>query len=142
MIGRSLPLEVDSTSNSTAVEVSFQESIINAIDNDALLDPTTMPEVITVQYLNGTYNSYIKSITTSQYLVTFRTISLDYRILRRKRRLHQSHISMRWKLQMSCRCLHLCNITKVTANSDNFSVLILFSAMTLASYKISKHYKN
>lgn len=63
VIDGALTLEVDGSSSSTAAEESIRESIIIAMDNDDLLNPTAMPEVIDVQYLDKTYNDYLKNTT-------------------------------------------------------------------------------
>ena len=63
VIDGALTAEVDSSSNSTTAEESIRESIASAMDNNYLLDSSAMPEVIDVQYLNKTYEEYIKSTT-------------------------------------------------------------------------------
>ncbi|KAL3795022.1 hypothetical protein HJC23_006343 [Cyclotella cryptica] len=59
VIDGALTLYLHGASNSSAAEEAARESIINAMDNDDLLDSNNIPEVIEVQYLGKTYNEYI-----------------------------------------------------------------------------------
>lgn len=66
VINGALTLKVDSSSNTTTAQELVRENIKSAMDNDDLLDMTTMPDVIKVQYLNKTLRDYIRgNINTS-----------------------------------------------------------------------------
>jgi hypothetical protein len=68
IIDGALTLEIDSSSNSTLAEESVRENIISAMGNNDLLNPTNMPEVIDVQYLDKTYNDFLKNSTVKSII--------------------------------------------------------------------------
>ena len=63
VIDGALTIEIDESSDSAVAEEAIREGIITAMDNNDLLDPTTMPEVVDVQYLDKTYNDFLKNST-------------------------------------------------------------------------------
>jgi hypothetical protein len=65
-------LNLDSSSDTAAAEAAARESIIAAMDNDSLLDSTTMPEVVKVQYIAKTYGrtTSIKCDTSELFMVS------------------------------------------------------------------------
>jgi hypothetical protein len=68
IIDGALTLEIDSSSNSTVAEESVRKDIISAMDNNDLLNPTDMPEVIDVEYLDKTYSDFLKNSTVKSIM--------------------------------------------------------------------------
>jgi hypothetical protein len=59
IIDGAVTINLDSTSNTNEAKDAARQTIANVMGNDSLLDSTTLPEVIDVQYLDETYGDYL-----------------------------------------------------------------------------------
>lgn len=59
IIDGAVTINLDSTSNTNEAKDTARQTIANAMGNDSLLDSSTLPEVIDVQYLDETFEDYL-----------------------------------------------------------------------------------
>lgn len=59
IIDGAITVNIDSSSDPAVIEELTREYLADAMDNDSLIDPNTLPEVVDVQYLGETYEDYL-----------------------------------------------------------------------------------